>query len=77
MEEKILDIIANICGDDGVKAERDLDLFDEALLDSLAFIEMLVEFENQLGVVIQPTEIEHDDMNTVNKIIAQVKARAN
>jgi D-alanine--poly(phosphoribitol) ligase subunit 2 len=77
MEDKILDIIANICEDDGVRTERDLDLFEESLLDSLAFIQMLVEFESQLGVVIHPTEIDHEDMNTVNKIISQVKARIN
>ena len=37
MEEKILEILADICEDDVVKSDLDIDLFETDLLDSLAF----------------------------------------
>lgn len=37
MEEKLLDILAEVCDDDSVKTDLDGELFDSGLLDSLAF----------------------------------------
>lgn len=75
MEDKILEILKDVCDDDVVLLERDINLFDEGLLDSLAFTELLILVEEQLGVTIAPSEIEKDDMNTPNKIINVVQAR--
>ncbi len=75
MEEKILDLLEEICEDTIVKEEREINLFDEDLLDSLTFTELLVSLEEELGVIISPSEIEKDDMNTPNKIIAVVLAK--
>ena len=75
MEEKLLDLIADICDSDSVRERRDLDLFGAGLLDSLGAIDLLVEIEEEFGVVIAPTELEREEMNTVNKIIARVKER--
>ena len=75
MEEKILDILEEICEDDVVREDRDLDLFEEGLLDSLGVAELLVAIEDRLGKVIAITEIEKEDVDTVNKIIALVEAR--
>lgn len=74
-ENKLLELIEDICGDDIVWEERDLDLFDEGLFDSLAAIEFLVNVEDEFGVVIAPTEVEREEMNTPNKIIARVAER--
>lgn len=75
MEEKVLNLLSSVCEDDIVLRERDINLFEEDLLDSLAFTELLVELEEQLGVVIAPSEIEKDDINTPNKIIAIVESK--
>lgn len=75
MEEKLLDIIAEVCDSDDVRVERDVDLFAAGLLDSMGAIDLLVEIEDEFGVVIAPTELEREDMNTVNKIIARVQER--
>ncbi|EJZ83387.1 D-alanine--poly(phosphoribitol) ligase subunit DltC [Slackia piriformis] len=75
VEEKMLAILADICADDIVYEERDIDLFDAGLLDSMAAIEVLVSIEDEFGVEIAPTEHERNEMNTVNKIIHQVCAR--
>ena len=38
-------------------------------------IELLVDIEDVFGVCIAPTEVERDEMNTVNLIIHQVEIR--
>ncbi|MGN0709244.1 MAG: D-alanine--poly(phosphoribitol) ligase subunit 2 [Anaerovoracaceae bacterium] len=75
MEEKILDIIEDICGDPVVKENPDIDLLGEDLIDSLDYVEMLMDIQDQLGVVIAPSEVTREEMATPNKIIAVVKER--
>lgn len=75
MEEKILDLLAEVCEDDVVKNDLDIDLFETDLLDSLAFAELLFAIEENFEVIIAPSEIERDDMGTPNKIIHLIKAR--
>ena len=38
--DEVLDLIGEVCDDDAVRDERDLDLFEAGLLDSLAAIEL-------------------------------------
>lgn len=75
VEDHLVDTIADICGDDIVRDKRDIDLFEEGLLDSMAAIELLVAIEDDFGVSIAPTAVPRDEMNTVNKIVAQVLKR--
>lgn len=75
LEGQVLDMLEDICDDDAVREERDVDLFDAGLLDSLAAIEVLVDIEERFGVDIAPTAVERDEMNTVNKIIHQIEIR--
>ena len=75
LEEKMLDILEEVCGDDEVRTNRDEDLFALGLLDSMGDIELLVDLEDVFGVYIAPTEVERDEMNTVNLIIHQVEIR--
>lgn len=75
MEEKILDLLVDICEDDVIKNDLDIDLFETDLLDSLAFAELLFAIEENFEVIIAPSEIERDDMSTPNKIINLIKAR--
>ena len=58
-----------------IREERDADLFEEGLLDSMAAIELLVAIETEFGVTIAPTAVEREEMNSVNKIIYQVQIR--
>ena len=75
LEEKMLDILEEVCGDDEVRTNRDEDLFALGLLDSMGAIELLVDIVGVFGVYIAPTEVERDEMNTVNLIIHQVEIR--
>ena len=75
VEETVLDMLEDICGDDVVRDECDIDLFEAGLLDSMGGIEVLVRIEDEFGVEIAPTEVERSEMNTVDKIIHQVEIR--
>ena len=75
MESKLLGILAELCEDDEVKDNLDIDLFENELLDSLAFAELLLAIEENFGVIIAPSEVEREDINTPNKIINLVKER--
>lgn len=75
MEEKILDILEDICGDDIMRKDRDIDLLEEDMMDSIDYTELLIAIEEQLGIIIAPSEVKREDMNTPNKIIAAVLAK--
>ena len=75
LEARMLDLMEEICEDGAVRDHRDDDLFENGLLDSMAAVELLVGIEDEFGVSIAPTELPREEMNTVNKIIAQVANR--
>ena len=54
VEERMLDLIEEVCDDEVIREERDIDLFEAGLLDSMAAIELLVGIESEFGVVIPP-----------------------
>lgn len=50
VEERMLELLEEVCDDDAVREERDIDLFVAGLLDSMAAIELLVAIEDEFGV---------------------------
>ena len=72
---KVADLVAEISGEDEVLEEPDMDLFEEEILDSMAAIELLVALKSEFGVSIAPTELDREEMNTINKIAARVSER--
>jgi len=68
MIEKVLEIFIEVTGNDEIAEDLDLNLFDAGLLDSLAIIEVLLQIEEKLGIKLQPTDLEREDMSTVNKL---------
>lgn len=69
MKERLLDIIVDVCDDEIVREDLDMDLFEEDVLDSLGLVELLLAIEDDFGVTISPTEYEKKDLSTVNKIL--------
>ena len=76
MREKILDILAEVCEDDVVKEDLEMNLFEEGLLDSMGVAQLLMETEDLLGVVIALTEIQREDIDTPEKIVQLIEERA-
>ncbi|ALS01513.1 D-alanine--poly(phosphoribitol) ligase subunit 2 [Enterococcus silesiacus] len=74
IEETVLDILEEITGTDEVKENKDVDLFEEGLMDSLATVQLLVEIDGQLNVQVPVSEFDRDLWNTPNKVVEQVKA---
>ncbi len=71
MEQHIKDILVDICGSEQV-LEDGVDLLDSGLLDSLAFISLLMALEDE-GIDIQPTQVDRNCFRTVEGIIDLVK----
>ena len=69
MEEKVLDMLIEITGSDDIAEEKDTDLFEAGLLDSLGIIEVLLKIEESFGLKLQPTDLERKDMATVNNLV--------
>ena len=74
MKDQILDILADITGSDEVKKDLDVNIFETGLLDSMGTVQLLLEFQNQLGVDVPVSEFDRSDWDTPNKIIAKVES---
>ncbi len=75
MEEKLLALLADLCADDVVKEDMDVELFKTGLLDSLAYAELLYGIEECFGIIIAPSEIKREDIDTPEKILNLVRER--
>lgn len=74
MEERILEILEEICEDEVLYEDKDINLKEEGLMDSLAFVELLVRLE-VFGIEVAPTEVTYEEIDTPNKIIKYVSER--
>ena len=71
----ILDMLEDICGDDIVRKNLDINLLEEDLIDSLDYVTLLMDVEDQIGVVLAPSELKREEMDTPNKVINVVLSR--
>ena len=76
MEEKVLAILEEICDDDIVRKDLNINLLDEGLMDSLDYTELIIMLEDELGIVISPSEYSREDSVTPAKIIEIVRSKA-
>lgn len=49
-KEQVLDILEEVCENDIVKENLDVQLFEEGILDSFAVVSLLVEFQERLDI---------------------------
>lgn len=75
IREKILNILTDICGTEEIRRNPDLELFKNGLLDSFGIIELFVAINEQLAIEVAPTEMEREEWETANKIIAYLEER--
>lgn len=76
MEDKIIEIIEELAGIKNLKENKDMDLIENEILDSLAFIELIYKLEEEFNIEIQPTEVEADTwrkVNTIEKLVINLK----
>ena len=75
IKEQVLEMLEEICEDEVVREELDINMKEEGLMDSLAFVEMLVKIEEIFGLSIAPTEVTYEEIDTPNKVIAYIENR--
>ena len=75
IKEQVLEMLEEICEDEVVREDLDINLKEEGLMDSLAFVEMLVRIEENFGLSIAPTEVTYEEIDTPNKVIAYIENR--
>lgn len=66
-EEKVRCLLAKACGNPAA-LRADVDLLATGLLDSLALITLLDGLED-MGVTIQPTQVEREAFRSANSIV--------
>lgn len=76
MEEKIVEIIVNLTGFNELKQNKDIDLLENEIFDSLAFIELITALEEEFNIEIQPTQVTPDTWRSVEKIAELVKSKS-
>ena len=76
MEEKVIDIIIEVCGDESLRENiKEIDLLENDILDSLAFINLISRLEEEFNIEIQPTQVSPDTWRKVSSIVELVKKR--
>ena len=75
MEEKIIDIIIEICEDESLRENiRTIDLLEDDVLDSLAFITLISRLEEEFNIEIQPTQVNPNVWRKISSITELVKS---
>lgn len=74
MRQKVLDIISDVCECEEVLVNGNIDLFESNILDSLAFIDMLTRFDDELDIIIQPTQVPMESFQSPNSIVSLVES---
>ena len=75
IKEQVLEMLEEICEDEVVREDLDINMKEEGLMDSLAFVELLVKIEEIFGLSIAPTEVTYEEIDTPNKVIAYIENR--
>lgn len=71
-KQEVLDVLAEVCQDDIVKENPDIEIFEEGLLDSFGTVELLLAIENRFDILVPITEFDLDVWNTPNNIVNQL-----
>lgn len=60
-----------------VDVDVDTDVIESGILDSLAFVQLLIELEQEFGVKIDVATLELDDFSSVSRIARFVATNGN
>lgn len=73
MEDRIIQILEEITGENNLNINDNIDLLEEGIIDSLAFVELTTILEEEFEIEIQPTLVPLDTWRSIEKIIKLVK----
>lgn len=75
MREEILSLLEQVCEDEIVYTNPNINLVEEGLMESLDFITLIVELSDAFNITISPAEFSREEMDTPNKIIEIVQRK--
>lgn len=75
MEQKIVEIIQKVTDNPNLTIDNNIDLIEEDVIDSLAFIELITELEDTFNIEIQPSQIPSQTWRNIESIIQMVKEK--
>ena len=73
MEDRIIEIIESVSGFENLRENLEIDLLENEILDSLAFIELITTLDDEFEIEIQPTQVEPDTWRSVEGIVELVE----
>lgn len=73
-ETMAIELLENVTGTEGLEEDKELDLFEAGLLDSLAVISIIVQIEEKTGVILQPTDFQREDIASVVALTKYLEA---
>ena len=76
MEEKIMEILAEICGVPQDEIEPEMDLFQELGLDSFGVIQLVLALEEAFSVSLEIEDIPREQIETPEKIAILIRERS-
>ncbi|MBJ8107542.1 MULTISPECIES: D-alanine--poly(phosphoribitol) ligase subunit DltC [Bacillus cereus group] len=71
--DQVLNILEEVCENDIVKDNPDVQLFEEGVLDSFGTVSLLVEFQERLNIEVSISDFDRDEWATPNLIIKKLK----
>lgn len=74
MESKVIEILVEVCGDETIRQNTEIDLIENDILDSFAFIELMARLEEEFNIELQPTQINPDSWRTVKSIVGLIES---
>lgn len=74
--EKIArDILLDTCETDEIFDDYNLDLIDSGYLDSFALLNIIVKIEEKMGLRLEPSDINKENIHTINSFIEFLKSK--
>ena len=72
-KDQVLNVLEEVCENDIVKENPDVQLFEEGILDSFGTVSLLVEFQERLNIELSISDFDRDEWATPNMIIKKLK----
>ena len=70
-----MDIIKDVTNYDELTIDNDINLIENNIIDSLAFIELIAQLEDIFNIEIQTSQVQNYTWRTVKNIIEMVKEK--
>ncbi|OQR53496.1 D-alanine--poly(phosphoribitol) ligase subunit DltC [Bacillus sp. CDB3] len=71
-KDQVLNVLEEVCENDIVKDNPDVQLFEEGILDSFGTVSLLVEFQERLNIEVSISDFDRDEWATPNTIIKKL-----